>query len=66
MYPTQNGLLFVPLSFELPLALQIEQVDVVLHKATDEIVSIDTSLDFSDGILFSEGMNELKRLFLLF
>ncbi|KAI0489391.1 hypothetical protein KFK09_029233 [Dendrobium nobile] len=61
LYPTHNGLLFLPLSFELPLAPQIKQVDVVLHKATDEIISIDTSLDFSNGILFSKGMNELKR-----
>lgn len=61
MYPTHKGLLFVPLSFEPPLAPQIKEVDVILHKATDEIISIDTSLDFSKGILFSQGMNEVKR-----
>ncbi|XP_058103469.1 inositol 1,3,4-trisphosphate 5/6-kinase 4-like [Magnolia sinica] len=38
MYPTQNGLMFVPLTFDLPLASQIQEVDVILHKATDEIV----------------------------
>lgn len=63
MYPTQNGLLFVPLTFELPLAPQIQQVDAILHKATDEIISIDPdySLDFPKGISFSRGMQELER-----
>ncbi|XP_038990410.1 inositol-tetrakisphosphate 1-kinase 6 isoform X2 [Phoenix dactylifera] len=63
MYPTQNGLLFVPLTFELPLAPQIQEVDVILHKATDEILSIDPDycLDFPKGIAFSRGMQELER-----
>lgn len=63
MYPTQNGLLFVPLTFELPLAPQIQEVDVILHKATDEILSIDPDccLDFPKGIAFSMGMQELER-----
>nr|XP_019704145.1 inositol-tetrakisphosphate 1-kinase 6 isoform X2 [Elaeis guineensis] len=63
MYPTQNGLLFVPLTFELPLAPQIQEVDVILHKATDEILSIepDYCLDFPKGIYFSRGMQELER-----
>ncbi|XP_058101242.1 inositol-tetrakisphosphate 1-kinase 6 isoform X2 [Magnolia sinica] len=63
MYPTQNGLMFVPLTFDLPLASQIQKVDVILHKATDEIVSVDPGsfLDFSKGISFSKGMQELER-----
>ncbi|URD77641.1 Inositol 1, 3, 4-trisphosphate 5/6-kinase [Musa troglodytarum] len=38
MYPTQNGLIFVPLTFEIPLVSQLQDVDAVLHKATDEII----------------------------
>lgn len=63
MYPTQNGLMFVPLTFDLPLASQIQKVDVILHKATDEIISIDPG-NFSDlpkGISYSRGMRELER-----
>lgn len=63
MYPTQNGLMFVPLTFDLPLASQIQKVDVILHKATDEIISIDRG-NFSDlpkGISYSRGMRELER-----
>ncbi|EHA8591940.1 putative Inositol-tetrakisphosphate 1-kinase 6 [Cocos nucifera] len=65
MSPTQNGLLFVPLTFELPLASQIQEVDVILHKATDEILSIDSDccLDFPKGIAFSTGMQELESNF---
>ncbi|XP_078447241.1 inositol 1,3,4-trisphosphate 5/6-kinase 4 isoform X2 [Wolffia australiana] len=37
-------------------------VDAVLHKATDEIIRIDYSVvDFSKGIIFSRGMEELER-----
>jgi len=39
--PTQNGLMFVPLLAKLPLSSQLKDVDVVLHKATDEILSIE-------------------------
>ncbi|KAJ8646017.1 hypothetical protein MRB53_007765 [Persea americana] len=63
MYPTPNGLMFVPLRFDLPLASQIEEVDVILHKATDEIISIDPGSfsDLSKGISYSRGMQELRR-----
>ncbi|CAN6681505.1 unnamed protein product [Malus baccata var. baccata] len=63
MYPTQDGLMFVPLTFDLPLAPQLQEVDVVLHKATDEIISInlDGSLPSSTSITYSRGMQELQR-----
>ncbi|XP_020250945.1 inositol-tetrakisphosphate 1-kinase 6-like [Asparagus officinalis] len=63
VHPTKNGLVFVPIRFHLPLASQVQNVDAVLHKATDEIISIDLSfpLDFPKGISFSKGMHELER-----
>ncbi|OEL22044.1 Inositol-tetrakisphosphate 1-kinase 6 [Dichanthelium oligosanthes] len=61
--PSKDGLIFVPLSFELPLSLQLQEVDMVLHKITDEIVKIDPncSNDFPKGISFSAGMSEIIR-----
>lgn len=63
MYPTQDGLSFVPLIFKLPLSSQLQGVDLVLHKATDEIVSfnLNSSLELTERVTFSEGMQELKR-----
>ncbi|XP_042504978.1 inositol-tetrakisphosphate 1-kinase 6-like isoform X2 [Macadamia integrifolia] len=63
MYPTQNGLIFVPLTFDLPLESQLQEVDVVLHKATDEILTIElnSSSEFSNKISYSKGMQELER-----
>ncbi|PRQ46008.1 putative phosphotransferase with an alcohol group as acceptor [Rosa chinensis] len=63
MCPTQNGLIFMPLTFELPLPPQLQEVDVLLHKATDEILSIDlnSSLHSSNKITYSRGMQELQR-----
>ncbi|MQL98424.1 hypothetical protein Taro_031131 [Colocasia esculenta] len=63
MFPTEGGLIFVPLNLGSPLSCQMQVVDAVLHKATDEIVSIDpsTSLDFPKGITYSRGMQELER-----
>ncbi|KAM3276820.1 hypothetical protein ACQJBY_044922 [Aegilops geniculata] len=63
LYPTQNGLIFVPLSFEIPLASQLQEVDIILHKMTDEIISIDPncSISFPRGISFSAGMSEVIR-----
>ncbi|KAK3132923.1 hypothetical protein QOZ80_6AG0529620 [Eleusine coracana subsp. coracana] len=63
IYPTKNGLIFVPLSFELPLSWQLQEVDMVLHKVTDEIVKIDpnSSFEFPKGISFSAGMSEIIR-----
>ncbi|KAJ6289619.1 hypothetical protein OIU78_025528 [Salix suchowensis] len=63
MNPTPNGLMFLPLTFELPLLSQLQLVDIVLHKATDEIISVDLSgsSESSNRITFSTGMQELQR-----
>ncbi|XVF40924.1 hypothetical protein PTKIN_Ptkin01aG0239900 [Pterospermum kingtungense] len=63
MYPTPNGLIFLPLTFELPISTQLEEVDVILHKATDEIVSIElnSSSEPSYKISYTTGMQELQR-----
>ncbi|TYI62216.1 hypothetical protein E1A91_D10G229800v1 [Gossypium mustelinum] len=61
--PTPNGLMFLPLTFELPISKQLEEVDVILHKATDEIVSIElnSSSESSYQIGYTKGMQELQR-----
>ena len=63
LYPTQNGLIFMPLTFELPLSPQLHEVDIVLHKATDEIISIElkSRTNFSNKIVFTSGMQDLQR-----
>ncbi|KAJ1290446.1 hypothetical protein BS78_02G244000 [Paspalum vaginatum] len=63
IYPSKDHLIFVPISFELPLSSQLQEVDMVLHKITDEIVKIDLncSIDFPQGISFSAGMSEIIR-----
>eukprot|EP00897_Mesotaenium_endlicherianum_P010747 jgi/Mesen1/9700/ME000069S09110 len=38
--PTSNGLHFVPIDLDAPLERQLASIDVLLHKATDEIVSV--------------------------
>lgn len=65
MQPTENGLMFVPLTFNLPLAPQLQEVDVVLHKATDEVVSIglSESSQCSTKTFYTKGMQELERYF---
>ncbi|GMH18269.1 hypothetical protein Nepgr_020110 [Nepenthes gracilis] len=63
IYSEQEGLMFLPLTYELPMPLQLQELDVVLHKATDEIISIELS-DFSAAspkISYTGGMQELKR-----
>ncbi|XP_015879508.1 inositol 1,3,4-trisphosphate 5/6-kinase 4 isoform X2 [Ziziphus jujuba] len=62
MYPTKNGLMFLPLTFELPLSPQLQEVDIVLHKATDEILSIELSgsSGHPNKITYTRGMQELK------
>ena len=63
LYPTQNGLIFMPLTFELPLSPQLQEVDIVLHKATDEILSIElkSRANFSNRIVYNSGMQDLQR-----
>ncbi|PWA94791.1 inositol 1,3,4-trisphosphate 5/6-kinase 4 [Artemisia annua] len=61
--PTQNGLIFLPLTFDLPIISQLKKVDVVIHKATDEISSIErsNSHDCSSKIIYTTKMLELQR-----
>ncbi|KAI5670060.1 hypothetical protein M9H77_19913 [Catharanthus roseus] len=59
--PTANGLMFVPLSYELPVASQLQQVDGVLHKATDEIVGVEMGYASDNKVIFSAGLQELQR-----
>ncbi|KAL5164198.1 Inositol 1,3,4-trisphosphate 5/6-kinase 4 [Glycine soja] len=54
--PTQNGLMFVPLASKLPLSSQLKGVDIVLHKATDEILSIE-----DNNITFTQNIQALQR-----
>ncbi|KAL6971843.1 Inositol 1,3,4-trisphosphate 5/6-kinase 4, partial [Sarracenia purpurea var. burkii] len=63
IYPTPNGLIFMPITFELSISLQFQEIDIVHHKATDEIVSIEmsTSSEFFDRITYSKGMQELVK-----
>ena len=62
LYPTQNGLIFMPLTFELPLSPQLQEVDVVLYKATDEIISIElkSRTNFSNRMVYT-SMQDLQR-----
>lgn len=61
--PTSNGLTFISIDLDLPLMPQLQTVDVVLHKATDEISSVDEGQmsSISKGVIFSEGMQQLDR-----
>ncbi|KAJ4723907.1 putative Inositol-tetrakisphosphate 1-kinase [Melia azedarach] len=63
MCPTPNGLIFMPLTFEIPLSSQLQKGDVVLHKATDEIISIElgSATESSNRITYTLGMQELQR-----
>ncbi|TXG68168.1 hypothetical protein EZV62_003103 [Acer yangbiense] len=63
MYPTPNRLIFLPLTFEIPLSSQLKEVDVILHKATDEIVSIElgSSSESCTRITYTTGMQEVQR-----
>lgn len=61
--PTENGLIFLPLNYELPISYQLQQVDAILHKATDEIVAVEmvSSAEFANQITFTRNMEQLKR-----
>lgn len=62
MYPTSNGLIFLPLMFEFPLSSQLKHADVIFHKATDEIKSVQLNCSDSESsvaVTFSTGMEEL-------
>ncbi|KAL8104527.1 hypothetical protein AgCh_028664 [Apium graveolens] len=61
--PNVNGLIFLPLTFELPILTQLQHVDMVIHKATDEIISVElnSSLEISNNIIYSKGILEVQR-----
>jgi hypothetical protein len=64
MYPTSCGLIFLPLMFEFPLASQLKHADIIFHKATDEILSIELNCSDSKSsvaVTFSTGMEKLKK-----
>lgn len=64
MYPSSNGLIFLPLMFEFPLSSQLKHADIIFHKATDEILSIQLNCSeskLSVAVTFSAGMEELKK-----
>lgn len=66
--PTSNDLAFVPLQTDRSMEAQLAVVDIVLHKATDEIVNVDTSLqtsDPADRIQYSDSIQRLQRCKLL-
>ncbi|XP_074307779.1 inositol 1,3,4-trisphosphate 5/6-kinase 4 isoform X2 [Silene latifolia] len=55
-------MIFLPLTYELPMQLQLEQMDVVLHKATDDIVSIELNTSMpAPKITYTDGMDKLRR-----
>ncbi|XP_055820071.1 inositol 1,3,4-trisphosphate 5/6-kinase 4 [Solanum dulcamara] len=61
--PTPNGLIFVALNYELPISWQLQEIDGVLHKATDDIITVEmsSSSDFENKVTYTEGMQELQR-----
>ncbi|TMW97281.1 hypothetical protein EJD97_005867 [Solanum chilense] len=61
--PTPNGLIFVPLTYELPISQQLQEIDGVLHKVTDDIITVEmsSSSDSENKVTFTEGMQELQR-----
>ncbi|KAL2454507.1 Inositol 1 [Abeliophyllum distichum] len=61
--PTDNGLIFLPLNYELSISSQLQQVNAVLHKATDEIVAVEmgSSAELANKITFTRNMQELRR-----
>lgn len=63
LVPTQNGLCFVPIYLERPLEPQLACVDIILHKATDEIVSVSNvqAATVAERIEFSDGIQRLER-----
>ncbi|XP_052173151.1 inositol 1,3,4-trisphosphate 5/6-kinase 4 isoform X2 [Diospyros lotus] len=62
-YPTESGLIFMPITFELNVSSQLEEVDVILHKSTDEIISVEKGIssEFLDKITYTRGIQELER-----
>ncbi|GAB4858956.1 hypothetical protein Ancab_010428 [Ancistrocladus abbreviatus] len=62
MYHEKNQLMFLPVTYELPLPLQLQELDVLLHKGTDDIISIELSAStVAPTITYTSGMQELRR-----
>lgn len=59
--PTSNNLVFVPLQTDRSMDAQLAVVDIVLHKATDEIVNVVISNDLGDRIQYSDSIKKLQR-----
>ena len=58
-----RGLSFYPINLVLPLALQMDVVDIMLHKPTDEIktISYNHSNIIEDQVKFTDAMQKLLR-----
>ncbi|XP_057546839.1 inositol 1,3,4-trisphosphate 5/6-kinase 4 isoform X1 [Amaranthus tricolor] len=61
LYSAQYELIFLPLSYEMSIPLQLQEIDIILHKATDNIVSVELNSSISPKITFTNGMEELRR-----
>uniref|UniRef100_A0A803KTX7 inositol-1,3,4-trisphosphate 5/6-kinase n=1 Tax=Chenopodium quinoa TaxID=63459 RepID=A0A803KTX7_CHEQI len=61
LYSIQHDLMFLPLSYDLSIPLQLQEIDVILHKATDEILSVELNLSLAPKITYTNGMEELRR-----
>lgn len=62
MLRNSYGLSFVALQLNQPLEKQLLAVDVILHKATDEIVSVNPGhFGTLASIEFSQGIQNLQR-----
>jgi len=61
--PTSNALTFVALQTEKAMEPQLAVMDIVLHKATDEIVSVAMIQASTPGdrIQYSDGIQKLQR-----
>lgn len=65
MVPNQYNLIFIPIHLGQPLEWQLAVVDIVLHKATKEIVSSPSrKFGLPDSVQFSKGMLDLQRYLL--
>ncbi|KNA04833.1 hypothetical protein SOVF_196020 [Spinacia oleracea] len=53
--------MFLPLSYDLSIPSQLQEIDVILHKATDDILSVELNLSLSPKISYTNGMEELRR-----
>ncbi|CAI9773931.1 unnamed protein product [Fraxinus pennsylvanica] len=61
--PTENGLIFLPLNYELHISSQLQEVDAILHKATDEIMAVEmgSPAESAKKNTFTRNMEELQR-----